>query len=431
MGDPAELGERGSHSPANARGVGGIGIAVIAASALGLILLMIVRRLLGEDAYALFLTVWGVIFGISTAFTVVEQEVSRRASHDAVIGRRSGRDVARVTAIALAVAVAIHLLIILTPVRERLYGTDHSWVLAGLVALSSLAFVVQFAVRGVLIGHGRTRPYALVLAAEAIVRLAALALMWWLVHPFGIVAATIMTITGAFVWLLVLPAARERTDATPATQGWSPIAARTLTLGLGTALSAALLTGFPSIAALVLGSSVGLGPVFSVITATRVPLVLVAPVQAVAIPAVVRTVEERGTAGLVPVLVKGGAILAALTVAGFGVGWLAGPWIVRLMFAYDAPAWSVAAIAASTVLIGAGQLLCAVLVALDRHLAVAMAWGAAALVAVVVLAVGGGSGTFIVTCALSAASIAAVVVGVLAVLGAVRAVRESRSPASG
>jgi O-antigen/teichoic acid export membrane protein len=153
---------------------------------------------------------------------------------------------------------------------------------------------------------------------------------------------------------------------------------------LGAALTASVITGFPTLVTALTDGAPGAagGAVFAAITVSRVPLLLFSPVQAVAVPFVVRTQGspgQEGTAALRRMLVLGTAGFLALGVVGAAVAWAIGPWAVRLVYgdAYDVPASAIALLVLSACLLAWVQLLSAALIALAAHRGMLLMWAAA------------------------------------------------------
>ncbi|QIK71726.1 hypothetical protein G7070_04865 [Propioniciclava coleopterorum] len=126
---------------------------------------------------------------------------------------------------------------------------------------------------------------------------------------------------------------------------------------------------------------------FAVVTLSRVPLVLLSPVQAMAVPLAVEAIHGGRVAALGS-LQRRGALLftAAAALLGAG-GFLLGPWAVQIFAgpSYQADPWLVAlALGASAFMAGA-LLQAAVFIALERHIHVVTTWASAVAATVLVL----------------------------------------------
>lgn len=355
--------------------LGTIGTAIAVSSVLGYALLAVVARWLPEDDYAVFLSTWGVVFGLGSVLAVVEQEVSRQAAVARASGRRSGRSSIQVMALSTSAVLLVALVIGLSPLRQSVFAG--STAIAALVLVSTLGFGIQFFVRGVLIGHQRVREYSALLVIETVSRLAFVVVLALLIGGDLLAPFVAAVVTGSFAWVPFSSRTSSLLAPREGAEPWRTISSRVLVLGSSAALVACLLTGYPAIVTAVVGDTAGLATLFAVISATRVPLVLLSPVQAIAVPTVVRLIREDKTAQLHAWLARAIGLLLAAATAGAALGAVFGPAAVRLMFGagFDAPRWMVAILAAATVVIAGVLLEAAALLAFQRYVAVLLTWG--------------------------------------------------------
>lgn len=393
------------------KALGTVGSAMAVSSLLGYVLLAGVARWLTEADFAVFLSTWGVIFGLGSALSVVEQEVSRQSAAAKAVGARTGRSSLQILTLAAVVAVAVSVGIALSPLGESVYGGYRS--IAILTCLATVGFGPQFFVRGLLVGHGRLRPYAAVLVIEPVLRLVVAGALALALTSDRLVPMVLAVVTGSFAWLFVVLGARGLVDVRSGGEPWGRVSRRVLVLGSASALTACLLTGYPAIVTAVVGSTEGLATLFTVITATRVPLILVSPVQALAVPAVVRLVYAGKTRELRSYLVKGMGALAVTAALGAVGGALLGPWAVRVFFGaqYEASPLMVAILLASTVVIAGILLQAAALLALQRYGSLLLTWGTAVVAALVVLAAWPGAAPERGTAGLAVAALVGCAVG--------------------
>ena len=142
-------------------GVVGIGLAIGTASVAGYALLVVTGRVLTPAAFGLFVAFWGVLFGLGSSLSTIEQEAARQTASGAT-GHAVPLPAVAVCAAALAgIAAAVTLL---PPVAFRLYGAADSR-LGLIVVLAVVGFAVQFAVRGIRVGSGATPHYAGIIVA--------------------------------------------------------------------------------------------------------------------------------------------------------------------------------------------------------------------------------------------------------------------------
>ncbi|MDX8056129.1 hypothetical protein SK571_42720 [Lentzea sp. BCCO 10_0798] len=370
------------------RSLGTVGIAVLIAAGLGYPLLIVTARTLSPADNAVFLTFWGIVFGVGSTLAPVEQELSRLAAVADVAGKRANATGLRTVAVAAAAVGLFGLLVALPPVSERLFG-EHT-VLALVALASGLAFAVQFGTRGTLIGFHEAKSFGGLVVSEAAVRIGLLGL-FVVLGLNGVVPLAIAVAAGSFAFLPFGFRARKHLDLTGGAEPWGVVARRILVLMLSAGLTASVLTGYPAIVKLFATTREeleALSGLFLALTVARLPLLLLSPVQAMAVPTVVRlSQDEEGHGKLRALLVKGSAGAFGLAAVGAAFGWLIGPWAVKLLFGaqYDVPGWVLAGLVWSSVLLGAVMLLAAVLVARTEGAKVLVLWALVAALSVLVL----------------------------------------------
>ncbi|GCD22045.1 hypothetical protein ACFO3K_09755 [Cellulomonas algicola] len=360
-----------------ADGIGTIGAAIAVASAAGWLLQLVVGRQLGPAQYGEFIAFWGVVFGIGGSLSTLEQEVARRAARSELVQTPSTGSVAVVAAL---LAGAVGALTLVPAVADRVYGGSAT-VFGTIVVLTSVGFAAQFAVRGYLVGTARTRSYGLIVVAEAALRLVVLLLVL-VAGVLDLTTAALAVGVGSFAWLAwpratatVLGSARTLPTDLRAAGG------RAVSLLGGGALTAAVITGFPTLVTALTGEAPGAagGALFAALTVSRLPLLLVSPVQAVAVPRVARwraDLDEGRPSPAGRVVVLG--TVAAVGVAALGgvVGALIGPWLVQLLYdeSYVVSPAAVGVLVASACLLAWLLLLSAALIALSAHRTMVATW---------------------------------------------------------
>lgn len=375
---------------ASASGVAGqagaIGVALIGASGLGFVLLGLIGRWLSRDDNAAFLTLWGLVFGFGSVISAVEQEIARQATTAALAGRRTPGSVAQLAAIALGVCLAVLGVVAVLPIGQA--------TLRGSAAITVLAFAAlagftgQFLARGVFLGGRQTARYVAVLVAEAGLRVALAAALFFGDAAPSLTLAVACIVVGCFGWLPLAPALARSVDWRAGHEPWRSAGGRVGALALANGLSSLVLTAFPTLVTAVIGSAAGLADLFGVVTASRVPLVLVSPLQALAVPLAVRALHGGRVAqlGSLQLRVAAGAVAAAAALG--AAGWLLGPWAMRVFlgdkYAGVSPAL-VAWVLATSALLAAALLQAAVFVALERYRLVVLTWLLAVAGAVVAL----------------------------------------------
>jgi O-antigen/teichoic acid export membrane protein len=288
-----------------------------------------------------------------------------------------------VTTAAAGLAALVAAVTLVPAVADRLYGQADA-VIGLVVVVSALGFAVQFAVRGQLIGSGAVRGYAWLVVAEALARLVVLLAVLAFVG-LDLVTAAVAVAVGSFAWLGWAGRARTvlpRRGLPAAT--WRAAVGRAGSLMAAAALTASVITGFPTLVTVLTDEAPGAagGAVFAALTISRVPLLLVSPVQALAVPFVVRARERAGSDGASALrkgLVLGSVLFAVGGVVAAAVAWVAGPWVVHLVYgdAYDVPAPAIAVLVLSACLLAWVQLLSAALIALAAHRRMLVMWAVA------------------------------------------------------
>lgn len=352
-------------------------MAIGTASVAGFALLALIGRMLSPSAFGLFVAFWGILFGLGSSLSTLEQETARRTASGI---EESGPSMPAVTTVSALFAVLVAAATLLPPIASRLYGSADSRI--GLVvALAAVGFAVQFTVRGVLMGSDSLLAYSGLVVAEAVARLA---LLLAIAASIGVTLSTaaISVAVGSFAWLgwfgharAVLPQIRiHRAE-------WARASRRAASLMVAAALNASVVTGYPTmVGALTTHTGGGArGAVFAALTVSRVPLLLVSPIQALTVPAVVRwryAADSGGPSRLRRLLVVGTLAFCALGIIGATIGWLWGPWVVHLVYgqAYDVAPFAVALLVLSACLLAWVLLLSATLIALSAHGPMIVMW---------------------------------------------------------
>lgn len=351
--------------------------AFVVSSALGLALLGVIARWLSPEQNAQFLALWGLVFAFGSVLGAVEPEVARQATQATIDGRRVS--LGGVQAVAVAAGGAFVVLGALQATHPGRVVTGHSAAIVALVFLAVSGFAVQILTRGLLLGRHALRPYVVVLVGEAVLRLALVGAVVASGTGASLGWATAAIVVGCFSWIPAVGHLVRSVDWTGPRQPWRGVGSTVSALALSSGLAAMVLTGFPAVATMVIGSARELGDLFAVMTFSRVPLVLLAPVQAMMVPAVIRWIRT-GQAVQLRRAVRGilvGAVIASTVAA--GVGYFLGPWATRVMMGdqYDPARLTCALVLAATCLMGAALLQASVMVALQRYWALTACWSAA------------------------------------------------------
>ncbi|MBD7979278.1 MULTISPECIES: polysaccharide biosynthesis protein [Oerskovia] len=368
---------------ARTSGILGVGSAVAVSSVAGYLLLAVVGRTLTTSEFALFMSFWGLLFGLASSMSMVEQEAARQSAGGE---KDHSAPILRVALAAGAIATTVAALTLLPAVSVRLYGHAESGM-GVLVVIATLGFAAQFMVRGLLIGADDIRGYAGLVVAEPTSRLLVLAVVWLTVGvTLGSAAAAVAV--GAFAWIGWVGPARRLLRRTQVQAGfgvrsWLDPLRRAGSLMLGAALTAALITGYTTMVTAFSGGAPGAagGAVFAALTVSRLPLLFVAPLQALAVPTILRW-QQAGTntvkdAHRLLVLAATGTLAVGLV--GGLVAWFIGPWAVQVALGakYVVSPATIAVLVFSACFLGLLQLASAALIAFGSYRWMATVWATA------------------------------------------------------
>ena len=363
-----------------------IAVAFFTASALGFVLLGVVSRWVTPEQTAQFLALWGLVFGIGSALSAVEQEIVRLATNAHLDRVRVPGRALQVTGLAIAIAVVVVLVIALLPgVGELL---RQSVLVAALVFVATGGFAVQCMSRAVLLGTNQVTAYVSVIVLEALLRLvlAAVFVLGGVAPTLGLAALVI--VIGCFGWVPVVGRVLRQLSTDTSGSSLRSVGSAVGALGLANGLQSVQVTAFPAVASAILGISAAMAPVYGAVTLARLPLVALAPVQAMAVPVATRLIRSGRMGdllGLVAKLSAGGFACAALALGG---GWLLGPWALRLYMGpgYDIAPAVIALLLAASCVLAVALLIVAALIALERYWTAVTVWLVAGIAVVLTLA---------------------------------------------
>ncbi|MET8997263.1 hypothetical protein [Amycolatopsis sp. NPDC004169] len=362
---------------------------VLATSSMGSVLIFGASMYLSSADNAAFLSFWGVLMGVSSALSPVEQEISRQAAAAATRERKPGPNSVRAFAVSQTVAVTVAALLAVPLVNAQLFGQHRGLTIVaeiGIVAIPAL-----YAMRGMFVGSGKIGRYSTILLAEAGTRLALFTgfIIAGLRGPswLGFAVAG-----GSCAWLPFTLCIRESVDNSAPSEPWAALWRRMLGLILGSALTASVLTGYPALVKLVAprGSEEALSGLFLAVSLIRSPLLLVlSPIQTLAVPTIVRVLQQtEGQRRIKQYAVAGagGTLIVGLITS--TVAFLVGPWMFHLLYRdkFVVSASTMAALGWSGTALAATMLTSTVLVARKQAGRVAAVWAAVAAVTLLLLA---------------------------------------------
>lgn len=369
------------------RSAGKVGISLLIAIALGYVFTLLVGKLLSPADYGVFSSFWGLLMGLGSALSPLEQELSRQSAVASLEGGKAGKPALRALVIGMIIVVVIAGLSLVPAISERVYSGHTE--LAVIVLCGAISFACQFAARGLLVGQHKIRAYSWLVIAEAVVRMLGLgavvvAAMTGLV-PFAVAAAL-----GSFAWLLFLRPAAALLDPHAEGESWRPLIGRIVLLLVGSGLAASVIGGYPTLIKLLAPTpdETDFGVLAAALMVARVPLLLLSPLQALAVPASVRlSSTDEGMHKLRRMLALGTLGTLVLAAVGALVGFLIGPWLIKLLFKaeYVAQGWWMTGLVWGTVLLTAMQLMTAVLVARTQANKVLLTWASVAATTALIL----------------------------------------------
>lgn len=398
--------------------LGSVSLSLLVASVTGYGLLVLCGRTLGPETYTTFLSFWAVIFGLGSALSPIEQEVSRQSAEADAVGGHTGGDAVKVVCVGATTAAAVGSLQLLPAVSSRLYE-DHA-ELAVITIVGGVSYALLAGTRGVLLGHQRVGNYAALIILESGARLL-LAATLVLVGLADVMMLAIAVLVGTLAWLLFLPSVGHVLHLRGPGLGWVWSFRRTAQLMASSALAATLVTGFPAMINLLtpVEDPKAVGGFLSALTLARLPLIALLPLQTLAVPAVVRLSRTaEGRHRLSAWMPKGLIGMGVLGAVGALMGAWLGPPVVTLIFGpeYLIDSRHFAWLIFSSTSIAAMQLLTAILVARGRATHVLATWAVAATVSVAALVWWNGDSITRATVALNLAPI----IGISVAWGSIR-----------
>lgn len=360
-----------------------VGAAIAVSSVVGYVLLAIVGRSLSPADFGLFMSFWGLLFGLASSMSMIEQESARQSAGGE---KDHSAPILRVTIAAGALATTAAALTLVPAISARFYGHSESGI-GLLVVVATLGFAAQFMVRGLLIGSGDVRGYGGLVVAEAMIRLVLLLVVWFTVGlTLGTAAAAVAA--GAFAWLGWVRPARRLLRQNEVRGGfglrsWLGPLRRAGSLMIGAALTAALITGYTTMVTAFSGGAPGAagGAVFAALTVSRVPLLFVAPLQALAVPTILRWQQDRSntTKDAHRLLVRATLATLAIALVGALAAWFIGPWAVQVALGekYVVSPATISVLVFSACFLGLLQLASAALIAFGSYRWMGIVWATA------------------------------------------------------
>ncbi len=342
----------------------------------GYVVLVLAARVLDPATNATFLVYWGALFAVFGALIGVTTETTRAVFSAGDSGS------ARVVPLALGLGGAIALVVGLSGLAwaPRLFGDPWPGLLAAMV-VGIVLFTSHAALVGSAAGSAAWASYSLLVGSEAVCRLVLCAVAAVVGAQLVGLAWAVALACGTWLLLVLAHPSYRRLMSVRARGSRASLIRRMLVACSAAGVSALLLVGYPVLLRVTTPSEVfaGAAPIVLSVSLSRAPLMV--PLGVYQNVLVTRVISD-GVRVIRPVL----AGLAAGTVIGSGLAWLAGPWLLHLVNpAYDVSGPVFAALVVSAGLMATLTITGAATVALDHHDAYLAGWMAATVVSLLVL----------------------------------------------
>jgi O-antigen/teichoic acid export membrane protein len=366
-----------------------VAVGAVIAGVSGYLVILIAARVLGPADYVGFSVFWSALYVLIGVLFGIQQETTR-ALRDALVRPAAQQPPAagpRLVTLTLGLGGAAAVAgAATTPLWGPSVLGDRWPVLAVMIALAAVLAAAQFTVTGVLGAVGDWRGFATVVGLEGILRLAAFALVAWLIGGIEAMAwATIVVFAAASIWVF-RPGGTRRRLLSPLGAPVSSSLSRFGKAMIAAGASGILINGFPAVLT-ALSPDVNasrLGVLILLVTLTRAPLLV--PLTAFSGVLVAHFVDRRGDRGA---LIRP---LGAVAVASLALGALAaliGPPLLPVVFGadYTTDALTVGALTVACGGLAAITVTGASALAADRHTAYVAGWLVALAACVVLLLV--------------------------------------------
>ncbi|MFC0675644.1 hypothetical protein [Brachybacterium hainanense] len=379
-------------------------LASLLAAASSFAIMALATRVLPAEQNRQFLVFWAVLFGVFGVLSGIQHETTR-----AVAAHRSGaaglpapaagtRRIGVPTGtpvLASAVPIGLGALVMIAasaPLWAPGRLPSGTVAAAAIIAVAALLYACHAAVAGTLAGEGSWRPYARLMAAEALLRLVATMLVaiavmtGLLTDGAGLLALEAAAASAVLVWIVAVVATGPGRRAARMRIGIpaQALTGRRVAAMLTAACTAVLVTAYPTFidAAAQGEDAAAVAALLFMLSLTRAPIMI--PLQALQGVAITAFVSHAGhpLRALGPVMAK----LSALAAGAAVVAALLGPPVLRLLnplYVTDPLTWAGLTLAGGAValltLSGTAAL------AVDRHRAYAAGWLLASVVGVAAL----------------------------------------------
>lgn len=363
-----------------------LSLATVFAALSGFIVMFIAPKAMSRGEVEEFMAFWGLFFAVAGLIDGLMQETTRSVSN----ARRMQSpplSAAKPWPIAAAFAAMLAALsLICAPLWTPLL-TGHLGLAVTLLTFGIAGYVGQALLSGLLSGTESWPAYAGLLTLDSGIRLALTVVAWK--AGWGLPAFLLITVIGAFSWLIVLlvsgagrAAARALTESTP-----KIFVANTLAAMAASGATALLITGFPTFIKATQDPTpqggVTMAAVMYGVTLTRAPILV--PLQRFQSALIVFFVRNQQR--VLRMIVKPISAVLAVGAVGGAAAWLIGPWIMESLWGsdYRAPGLVLALLTFASACTGVLMITGTATLAIERHRAYVSGWALASVVAFGVL----------------------------------------------
>lgn len=316
------------------RGTVSVGAGLVVLGIASYVQLAVAGHMLTPAAYSSLSVLWSLVFSLGPGlFFPIEQEVTRLVAARQVTGDGSVPVYRRGATVAFGLLAVLCALLFAGAgtISGRLFGGDRSMVAVLAGALAGLA--LAHPTRGVLAGSGRFGGYGTQLGVDGGLRI---------VCSVGLGLAGIHSAALYGLTLVVAPVVSVATTAVPvrrALRAGAALAWASFAKGVGPLTVSLLLAqlvvniAVVDIRLLAPHDATLAGALLSAIILARVPLFVFASLQAALLPGLSRLATTGDRHGFGRLLLRGCALVSALSVVGGVPAVLFGPWLIRTLFA--------------------------------------------------------------------------------------------------
>jgi len=354
-------------------------VLLVAAGVLVNVHLAVLARVLSEAEYGRFITFVSIVLLLSFGgFLPIEQEMARQFQTG-----HPGREVFRSNALVAGGIACVAAALVAGLVPWLVPSLADPQIMVALLGVC-LVSVVQYLVRGTLVGTGRLPTHGMVVLGDAALRLGFAALVVLVTAEGagagGYALALVAAIAGAHLPVLVWAhrlAGREpgRVQVGSSTRQTSQLVGHLIA---GSISSQILLNAPPILVAAIATSGEAdlVGRFAATYTLARLLLFIAVPMQGALVPIFTRAMADgrRRDRRLLALRISLGGLASALL--GATVAWVAGPWVIEIVFGarYALEARDVALMVAGAMLYLGLLVAAQALIGADRHRHVGLSW---------------------------------------------------------